>query len=1072
MKRLMLLAVFLVLGIAAHAQFNQITAGPPTHCNPNTLILDAANNNVWSCGAGTLTTPPTPKLVTGAEGAGFGIDATSPSCLGLDPSLQIQYCIYTFGGLINATNFTDAEMQTFTVNPFQTPGQSNPTMTTGLPAGGLLLLPCASIAVNVPFLDPNKWQTRGCPGYGPYPNKTTIQPSATFLANRPQIGAVGTGSTGLSCTSGSTCTITGTTLPAAANLEGMFLLGSSNASATAIPDSTNAQIVGCIINASGSTLTLSGAQAPGTVSDAGWQIVPVIAGWMCGSQGYAVQGGAIEDLVISAATPGGASFVNPSICWLDISGQEDSSLTRFGADYCNFIQVALFTSGAQNGGPFTDLTLNTKGQGTNNSILVQLFGTGPNAAGGGVSGLCSPTNPCSGSSTRPWIGLTLLCDGTGGGTGCTGMDVSAIDTTIGDGISHCEGCNVGIRIGYSGAAKGIKVAGFAGSSASGSALTSAVDIALPYCTAPGPTQNITLMNLEQGNGNTFNFRNFCDLTSDINDPTVGLYTWGAQGNSFTQVFSNTQPLSCINSNGTLNTNGNGCHANSRVIVSVLNGKYFCDGYNNDGTKDAGQQISNCLQVAYSDGLTQGVYADASGFNKTSGTPIGVCPWAGTIPASGTLELGFGAYFFSTGCTNPANWKLKGQTPFGLGAGGATGTTLAPNINNTVNANFANDTTTGTISCTQGSQTVTGAGTNFSSAWVNRDVIKGCATLPCTTQATMCGGIVQAVASTTSMTLAEPAQANLSGGAYTATQTLLTTLGAVENIAIDSNGFGQAAGVTGGFAGLGIIGQNIYAENITVSHVPDIGIWASGLNAGNLLRGVVSITANGNPSSIFCGICIPQGLSVEQAQVQTNTTTLPALGYGVFAGGTDFTLQNILADDVPIALELFSPASYVTNGVHVIGVRTDGGTAAATTLVDLAGVTTAGANQNAFAVELHRMIGGGSTDIVNDHINSYTALTATDGELNNYEVGKQVAGCRFFRFDGHTTGIPTQSTCGNVSVGGSLILNTTTILSGAGAPTGNCPNGLPALYLNSTAGSASTFAYVCFPPSTWTAITVP
>jgi hypothetical protein len=858
---------------------------------------------------------------------------------------------------------------------------------------------------DVPPFVPNKWQMRGSPGYGPYPNKTTISPSANFAANRPLISAAGTGTTGLSASGGYTVTIAGTNLPAIQNLEGMFLLAAANNSATNIPDSTTAMIGGCIIGGTsgtgGGTLTLSGAGASGTVSNTGWTIVPVIAGWNCGGQGYAVQGGAIEDITISAQTPSGG-YVNPSICWLDVSGQEDSSLTRFGADYCNYIGIGVFTAGAQNGGPFTNLTLNTKGQGTNSSILIQLFGTAFNAAAGGTSGLCSPSNPCKGTSTRDWTGLTLLMDGTGGGTGGTGMDVAAINTKIGDGSSHCEGCNVGVRIGYSGGAAGITVAGFAGSSSGSSALASAVDIASPYCNAnPGPTGNITLANIAQGNGSTWNFRNFCNLTGNINDNNVGSYTWGAQGTAFTQVTTNTQPLSCITTGGALDTNGAHCHANSQMILSVLNGRYLCDGYNNNGVKDDGQVISNCLQVAYNDGLTQGVIADATGFNRSTGNPIGVCPWTGTIPASGTVELGVGAYFFSTGCNVPPNWLLKGQTPFGLGSGGATGTTIAPNVGNTVNANFANDSVTGTVSTTAGSRTVTGLGTNFTSALLNH-ILKACATLPCTNQSTMAGGIVTAVSSTTSLTLSIPAQSSLSGAAYTSTPTVLTVQGGIENITVDSNSFGVAGGVTGGFAGIGLTGAGAYARDITVSHVPDIGLWSTGLGSGNFVEGSFSITANGAPSSIFCGLCIPQGLSVARATIQTNTTTVPPLSYSVFVGGPSFDLRGISMQDTKIGIEEYVDGSFNSNGL-ITTPNCGTGTAAVTTCIDLAGVSAGGANQNASAVDIEGGVTApGSTNSVNDH---FQGLAATDTFNGWWRVGQQVGGYRNCSIDSHTVSCP-------------------------------------------------------------------
>jgi hypothetical protein len=79
MRKFLLTLALLFAVLPAAAQFNQVTAGPPTHCNPNTLMLDAADNLVYSCGAGTPTTPPTPELVGQAIPTGVTLPLTCTS---------------------------------------------------------------------------------------------------------------------------------------------------------------------------------------------------------------------------------------------------------------------------------------------------------------------------------------------------------------------------------------------------------------------------------------------------------------------------------------------------------------------------------------------------------------------------------------------------------------------------------------------------------------------------------------------------------------------------------------------------------------------------------------------------------------------------------------------------------------------------------------------------------------------------------------------------------------------------------------------------------------------------------
>lgn len=995
----------------------------------NPFTADANGNYQFAAAAATYTVTVTAagfagysyQVSLGGTGggviSGFGLDATTFP--GADPCLQIQAALYTglpsSGGIVNATRFTS--FSSCSVNPFQTPLQTNPAVFTSLPASGVLFLPNLSLVVDVPFYVPNKWSLQGVPGYGPFPGKTQIQPSTNFVANRPQISATG-GASGCSASGGSTVTISGTTLPAAANLLGMWVFCSSNASSTAVPDSTNAQIGGAIIAVSGNVLTLSGAGASGTVTNTGWSITPVVAGWAPGPQGYAVMGSGIRDLTISCQTPS-VTYANNGIGWLDVTGQEMSYLANDSVLYCNNMQIAVFTAGAQNGGPFSNLTLNTKGQGTNSSILIQLFGTGFNAAGGGGTGLCGPANPCAGSSTRDWTGLTLLMDGSGIGTGGTGIDVSGFNIKIGDGISHCEGCNTVVRIGSSGAAQAIAVEGMAGCTSSGCADTSIVDISANYGSvgAPGPTQNISFKRISRSFASTWDFRDFINLVGDINDSTVGAYSIGAAGSSNSTIWTDTQPLSCISTGGAADANGAHCKPTSQIdVISKLGGEYYAVGYNGNGPVDKCQQISNAMQIAFTDGLTEGAVFKATGFTNRFGNPCGVSPWAsGTYPASGRLELPASTLFLSLPWSVPANWMVTGQGGNGIGIGGGTGSNLSPNIGNTVNANYANDTVAGTISCTAGNYTCTGAGSNFTSLNLNHFLL-ACAALPCTNQALMVGGLITTVGSTTSITLNSPAQTNLAGAAYTITAPLITNNGVLRDLGVDSNSFGTGGGNgNGAFVGLlqsGLTGS--YVENFSAGHVNAVGIAAIGLNSGAMLRGPIQVNASALGTSIFMCVDAPQGVSImDGLTCQSNTLTNPTLSYGVLAGGSGFEMHNLSFQNVNIGLELLVHSSYVTNGINISGLFGGPGTAAVTTLLDMGGIT--GANTAPFAANISNLVCGGCTTTVNDHLQT---LSLTDGMLGWYNLGKQISGCRNFAADSHTIGNISNS-CGTSSYGAAV-----------------------------------------------------
>jgi hypothetical protein len=650
-----------------------------------------------------------------------------------------------------------------------------------------------------------------------------------------------------------------------------------------------------------------------------------------------------------------------------------------------------------------------------------LGGTGFNAGGGGSSGLCAPGNPCVGTPNRGFFGFTIIGSGNGTGTGGIGFDVNSQNITIA-GESHCESLGICAFVGNSAVARNVMIDGLAGCTASSCAVTSVVDISASYANGavPAPTQAITLRHILPGYTTTWAVRDFINLVGST-DPVLDLYDLGDVGNGSTPPMSFTSAtlLSNITSGGVLSNVGSASAAGTVIpIISQLGGVYYAHGFNNNGTTDLCAQFNNAMKWVYAvRGITSSVIIDGTGFNRPSPYACATNPFAGagsTIPASGVLRLGLSALSFSVPWVVPAGWIVQGYGGAGLGAGGATGSLLVPNVNgNTVNANFANDTVSGTVSATAGSVTITGVSSEFSSANLTH-LFLACATLPCTTQTAMVQGVISAVVSTTNLTLDVPAQANLSGAAYTITPALINNSGIIRDVGIDGYSFGTGStNGNGGFLGIyqGPV-SNSYIENVSFAHVNALPIDVGGANVGELNR--INITSSGLAVSTFGCIWASAGVNIRNLNCATGTTA-PTLSYGVYAAGQSFTITNALFQDVNIGVELAVSNTVPTNGVTLTNVASGGASTAATTLIDLAGVNL-GTNTLRFGVTLQGVNCGGCTTTVNDHIQTYTA---TDASLQSYILGQSSSGCRTFFTDSQTTPV-SMNTCLQIGSGHTLV----------------------------------------------------
>lgn len=979
--------------------------GVTLQANGVPLALQSILNLVG--GGDVVTTNPSggEVLITGS--GAYGVDANTFA--GADPCLKIQAAIYSLsaagGGIVNATNIpvVSGTPWVCSVNPFSTPAQTSPLDFAGLPTAGILLLPDVAIAGNLPLYVGNKWAILGVGGYGPAPSRTTFQPSATFLANRTQVSAVG-GATGCSASGGTTVTITGTTLPAAANLIGMLVLCSSNASATAIPTPKNAQIGGIVTAVSGNVLTLSGAGASGTVSNTGWVITPVVSGWGA-TQTF---GSAINELTTTCQTPA-STYVTGCVGFIDVSGNEGALLSNvsiLGADYMG---LALFTAQSQNGGQFSNVTINSSANGNNNTIAVEIGGTGWSAGGGGSSGLCSTSNPCNGIPNRGFSGFTIIGSGNGTGNGGIGFDVNSQNIRIRD--SHCESLGSCALVGDSAVARNVEINNLTGCTQAGCAVTSVVDISATYQTGsvPAPTQSITLKNILPGYATTWAVRDFINL-SGITDPTLGEYQIGGVGNGSSppMVFTTSQAMSCITTGGVVDTNGAHCAASTQItLISKLAGTYYAHGFNNNGTTDVCQQVNNAMQWAYAQGITSSVIVDATGFNRPSPFACATNPWGtGTLPASGILKMGLAAWSLSQQIAVPAGWILQGLGGNGLGSGGATGSLLVPNVNSaTVNPNFANDTVAGTVTTTAGSVTVVSSVASFTSAMVGHYLL-ACAALPCTNQASMVGGVISVFTDNQHVNLDVPAQSSLSGSAYTVTPALVKNSGIIRDVGIDGFSFGTG-GTNGNGGMLGVYQtstNNSFLANVSFAHINSQAIDVAGSSSGEL--NTINITSSGLATTVWSCLNATSGVNIRNLNCATGVTA-PALSYGLNLAGQNFTVTNAVLQGVNIGVELEVSNLVPTNGVTLTNIQSGSGGTATPTLIDLGGINL-GTNTARFGVNLFGLdCPSGCTNIVNDHLSTYVL---TDGSIQQYVLGQLAAGCRVLFDDSHTSGIPNLNIC--------------------------------------------------------------
>ena len=485
----------------------------------------AASLLLWFllCPVANAQTKGTPAIYTGPGGTQTSkawYDASlfdNEVCLGIQKAIAAATPA-TAGIVIDARHYrptTAGSPLPCTVNPFAVLGDpTNPIVlvvggdsasSQGAAGtqGGIVLLPGAAIATDVPWLVPQSWSI-----FGEGAQITTIVPSTTFQANKSRyvdpLGAtVSTSSTDVAVTGH------GTTWPS--SLVGMVLFVCNTCSSA---DYTNAQAVGIVTDWVSGTRMLLGTPPLVTIPPNGQPYVlqaPLMA-WatttacttgtppppQCsGVLQTNTTGSVIQDIGLDCQGALSAP-VQGCIPFWDQYGQERSLGIRWQVS--NFasqdnssnpipsIGIGIYGSTAQNGGPFEHIQMSPGALVDQTTTCVEVGGALPVVAGlpnhppmRGIHGLT-----CTGphSPTAKFVG--------------TGVDINTQNFTLSN--AHFENLSIGVRVGKLGAATGINVQDVTGGIVQGTTDThvpTMVDIKPDNASTAPATADINLSALYQ-----------------------------------------------------------------------------------------------------------------------------------------------------------------------------------------------------------------------------------------------------------------------------------------------------------------------------------------------------------------------------------------------------------------------------------------------------------------------------------------------------------------------------------------------------------------------------------------------
>lgn len=586
-------------------------------------------------------------------------------CKGIQMAINSLGTTGALGGVVvDARNYSvtsSSPTLPCSVNPFTT--NANPlelvyggTGSSAGSGGGLVLLPGATIMVSVPWLVPGNWSILG---EGAGANIGTML-TANFTVPGP------TGTSFATTLGSQTISATGNSW-GASNIGLVLLVCVATSGCTASP--TNAQVVGIVTAYSVSThnLTLgTNAQKTTSAPNNGYIFLEPVIAWATtspcsgGSCNGALQtsmfGSVIQDIGVSCN-----SVANCVPFW-DQYGQERSQLKRLDITKFLGLGIGVYTSNAQNGGPFEDIQMSPSSTATS-PICIEVGGTGV----GGQPPM------------RGIYGLT--CTGPGSGTG---VDINTQNFSLMN--SHFESLSVGIEVGAYSAATGVEIENASGGGAGisngtivdisgacastcGSASTSDINVSNVYSPYQPTTQRALIDHIS---GNT------------TNEATLGFYSLGDGSGSGS---ASTRPV--LTTSSTFGSSPNLLNMTAGTPITGVQGT---------GTL---VQMSTLPAVT----TTNLAKFDGSGNTVDSGFAPGAIPWNGLTAATGALSLANGNNATTFNQTSAVNWLWANTTTANLFT-----TNASPGLN--IAANYY----TGTASATDNwiMQSSLAAGTNGAS----------------------------------------------------------------------------------------------------------------------------------------------------------------------------------------------------------------------------------------------------------------------------------------------------------------------------------------------------------------------
>jgi hypothetical protein len=602
------------------------------------------------------------------------------------------------GALIDARNFAPPSSQAFihcgynpfavfgaATNPIQLVNQGTSTAACTVSAGGsagcwggVLLLPGFVISTDVPWLVPGNWSIIGQGG-----KVTVLAPSTTFNTNLASISAGTIGTNG-------TVTVTGSSSTGwTANVVGMVFTACSTTVCDAAATSySSATVVGIVTKFStGPSLTLgTPAQTTLTMSTSPlccfYVLQAPVMAWATtctstigcpGPLQNNTFGSVIQDVGLNCVVNagGGTSSVSGCIPFWDEYGQERSQLKR--VSIAGFVGpgIGIYTSNAQNGGPFDDLQI------TSGPTAIVAGTTCVEVGGTGVGGQ---------PSMRGIRGLTCTNVLTTSGTDGIGVDINTQNFSLSD--AHFEDYNLGVEIGDLASARGIWLSDITG----GNSLGTVVDINVNCYTNSSTcgsfaTSDINVSNVFKSTSMTTFTDNISNNTAT--EATLGFYSLGDGSGSATAP-PNTRPI--VTTSSTLGSRPNllgmaigtpitGVQGSTGTLVQMSSGSAFTIGDllqsdSHSNTADSGILAANIANTVEFFTNAFGLSTNNSLINTT------IKLWGFSLPNAidtGAIVLDLtttdnSANFYSLGIYNSSGTlavgvgPIAGSTLFGSGTG--------------------------------------------------------------------------------------------------------------------------------------------------------------------------------------------------------------------------------------------------------------------------------------------------------------------------------------------------------------------------------------------------------------------